>query len=61
MAGDLPDGPTELENYNGHLLDLAGDLDVPLNRTVHALFSEIEADGQRPSLSWLDELLARIG
>jgi hypothetical protein len=24
MAGDLPIGPTELDNYNGHLLELAG-------------------------------------
>jgi 2-dehydropantoate 2-reductase len=60
MAGDLPNGPTELENYNGHLLKLAGDHDFPLNRGVYAVAKEVEENGLQPGISWLDELLARI-
>jgi ketopantoate reductase len=58
MAGDLPGGPTELENYNGHLLRLAGEAEVPLNRTVHALVRRVEEEGLEPGRYWLDELLA---
>lgn len=60
MAGDLPNGPTELVNYNGHLLELAGDEDVPLNREVYALATEVEERGLAPDHRWLDELLARL-
>lgn len=58
MAGDLPDGPTELDNYNGHLLELAGDGDFPLNREVYALVRRMEEEHVVPDLSFLDELLA---
>ncbi len=57
MAGDLPNGPTELDNYNGHLLALAGDLDVPLNRRVYALVKRMEDERLTPNLHRLDELL----
>ena len=60
MAGDLPNGPTELENYNGHLLRLAGDRDFPLNREVYALTKYVEINGLQPEMSWLDELIARV-
>jgi 2-dehydropantoate 2-reductase len=60
MAGDLPNGPTELVNYNGHLLELAGDEDAPLNREVYALATEVEERGLAPDRRWLDELLARL-
>ncbi|MGD8554270.1 MAG: ketopantoate reductase C-terminal domain-containing protein [Anaerolineales bacterium] len=60
MAGDLPNGPTELDNYNGYLLNLAGDRQVPLNRQVYALAKHVEENGLQPGISWLDELLARI-
>jgi hypothetical protein len=56
MAGDLPGGPTELANYNGHLLELAGDNDVPLNREVYRWAAAVEADGREPSTRWLDEI-----
>jgi 2-dehydropantoate 2-reductase len=59
MAGDLPHGPTELENYNGHLLKLAGDQEVRLNREVYALTKHVEENGLQPGISWLDEILAR--
>jgi ketopantoate reductase len=58
MAGDLPIGPTELDNYNGHLLELAGDAEVPLSRRVYKLVRRIEEEGHVPALRWLDELLA---
>ncbi len=60
MAGDLPNGPTELDNYNGHLIELAGDLEVPLNRAVYAWSKRIEADGSKPDLRFLDELPAMV-
>jgi 2-dehydropantoate 2-reductase len=60
MAGDLPYGPTEIENYNGHLLELAGDRQVPLNREVYALAGHVEQNGLQPGISWLDELLSRV-
>jgi 2-dehydropantoate 2-reductase len=60
MAGDLPNGPTELDNYNGHLLELAGDGEVPLNRAVYGLARRIEADGSTPDPRFLDELAAFV-
>jgi len=59
MAGDLPNGPTEIDNYNGHLLELAGDREVPLNREVYKLAKRLEEEGLVPEFHWLDELLAR--
>jgi 2-dehydropantoate 2-reductase len=61
MARDLPHGPTEIDNYNGHLLELAGDRDVPLNRQVYALVRRVEREGLAPGLGWLDELSAATG
>jgi 2-dehydropantoate 2-reductase len=58
MAGDLPGGPTELDNYNGHLLELAGEREFPLNRRVHAFIKRMEEERLEPQIAWLDELLA---
>jgi 2-dehydropantoate 2-reductase len=58
MAGDLPNGPTELDNYNGHLLELAGAAEVPLNREVYKLVRRVEDEGRAPELRWLDALSA---
>jgi 2-dehydropantoate 2-reductase len=60
MAGDLPNGPTEIENYNGHLLELAGDRQVPLNREIYALARYVEQNGLQPGITWLSELLSRV-
>jgi 2-dehydropantoate 2-reductase len=57
MAGDLPKGRTELDNYNGHLLELAGDQEIPLNRQVYRLVKRLEQGRLAPDLHWLDELL----
>lgn len=56
MAGDLPDGPTEIDNYNGHLIALAGDFPCPLNRAVHALVSRIVAERLTPRPELLADL-----
>ncbi len=56
MAGDLPQGPTEIDNYNGHLIALAGDLPCPLNRAVYALVKKIEAERLSPCPELLEEL-----
>jgi 2-dehydropantoate 2-reductase len=61
MAGDLPKGPTELDNYNGYLLDLAGNVACPLNREVYRLVQHVERAGLSPNLGLLDQLLEEIG
>jgi 2-dehydropantoate 2-reductase len=57
MAGDLPSGPTEIDNYNGHLISLAGDFPCPLNRAVLALVCRIVAERLPPHPDRLGELL----
>jgi 2-dehydropantoate 2-reductase len=58
MARDLPNGPTELDYYNGHLLELASDRVFPLNREVYRLTQRVARDGLAPGLGWLEELFA---
>jgi 2-dehydropantoate 2-reductase len=60
MAGDLrvPGGRTEVDAYNGHLIDLAGAGPCPLNRLVHALVKRMEALAIGPHPALLDELPA---
>src|SRR5262249_21309529 len=58
MAGDLPQGPTEIDNYNGHLIELAGDFPCPLNRAVRALVQRIEAERLTPHPERLAEMWA---
>jgi 2-dehydropantoate 2-reductase len=56
MSGDLPAGRTEIDNYNGHLLDLAGDALCPLNRRVYALVKRMERERITPHVGVLEEL-----
>ena len=56
MSGDLPAGRTEIDYYNGHLLDLAGDDSYPLNRRVYALIKRMERDRVAPHRGVLEEL-----
>ncbi|OAI49791.1 hypothetical protein AYO44_06230 [Planctomycetaceae bacterium SCGC AG-212-F19] len=56
MSGDLPKGRTEIDNYNGHLIALAGAQPCPLNRQVYALVKRMEADRLPPGVERLDEL-----
>ncbi len=58
MAGDLPRGRTELDNYNGHLIALAGDGPCPLNRRVYEVVKRMERERLPPGLHVLDELAA---
>ena len=58
MSGDLPRGRTEIDNYNRHLIDLAGDRPCPLNRRVYALVRRMEAERAAPGAAVLDELAA---
>jgi 2-dehydropantoate 2-reductase len=57
MAGDVVKGRTEIENYTGHLLALAGDRPCPLNRAVYALLRRLERERRVPGVAVLDELL----
>jgi 2-dehydropantoate 2-reductase len=57
MAGDVVTGRTEIENYTGHLLALAGDRPCPLNRAVYALLKRLEGERRVPGVAVLDELL----
>lgn len=57
MSGDLPRGRTEIDYYNRHLIDRAGDLPCPLNQRVYALVKRMENERLRPGLNALDELL----
>jgi 2-dehydropantoate 2-reductase len=57
MSGDLPAGRTEIDNYNGHLIHLAGDRPCPCNRRVYELIKRMEQDRIVPRIEALDELL----
>jgi 2-dehydropantoate 2-reductase len=58
MSGDLPAGRTEIDYYNGHLLDLAGDGPCPLNRRVYNLVKRMERERIAPHLGVLEALCA---
>jgi 2-dehydropantoate 2-reductase len=56
MAGDLATGRTELDNYTGHLLRVAGDRPCPLNRRVYDVVKRLERRREVPGVSVLREL-----
>ncbi len=57
MSGDIPKGRTEIDYFNGHLIELAGDRDIPLNRLVYDLVKRMERERATPAPQWLDELV----
>jgi 2-dehydropantoate 2-reductase len=57
MAKDLPAGRTEIDYYNRHLIDVAGDRPCPLNRRVYNLVKRMERERLPPHRGVLDELL----
>jgi 2-dehydropantoate 2-reductase len=57
MSGDLPRGRTEIDYYNRHLIDLAGNGPCPLNRRIYALVKRMERERLQPRLGVLDALL----
>jgi 2-dehydropantoate 2-reductase len=58
MFADLPRGRTEIDNYNGHLIELAGEAPCPLNRRAYALVKRMEQEGIAPNPEIVSELLA---
>lgn len=58
MSGDLPRGRTEIDFYNRHLIELAGDRPCPLNRRVYALVKRMEHERTPPGPAVLHELAA---
>ena len=58
MSGDIPKGQTEIEYFNGHLLELAEGRDAPLNRRAYELVKRMAQERAAPGLHWLDELMA---
>ena len=56
MSGDLPKGRTEIEYYNRHLINLAGDRPCPINRRVYELIKRMESERIPPSLEMLKSL-----
>ena len=56
MSGDLPKGRTEIDYYNRHLIDLAGDRPCPINRRMYDLVKRMEAERISPSLEMLEKL-----
>ena len=56
MSGDLPKGRTEIDYYNGRLIELAKDRPCPNNRSVHALVKRMERERLQPEISRLNEL-----
>ena len=61
MSGDIQKGRTEIDYYNGHLIEIAGDRDMPLNRRALELVRRMAKARATPALTWLDELLAPEG
>jgi 2-dehydropantoate 2-reductase len=57
MSADLPAGRTEIDYYNRHLIDLAGDRPCPLNHGVYELVRRMERERLRPCVPMLDDLL----
>jgi 2-dehydropantoate 2-reductase len=57
MSGDIPQGRTEIDYFNGHLIGLAGDRGIPLNRRAYALVRRMEQERATPAPHWLDELV----
>lgn len=58
MSGDLPKGRTEIANYNGRLVELAGDRPCPLNRRAVEIVKRMEREGIAPhvgALTWFEE------
>jgi 2-dehydropantoate 2-reductase len=58
MNGDLPLGRTEIDNYNGYLIELAAGRPCPLNRKVYHLIKQMEIERIPPHVRQLDYLVS---
>lgn len=58
MAGEIPKGRTEIDNYNGHLIRLAelAGIPCPINRAVYDLVHNMTQQKALPSQQRLSEL-----
>jgi 2-dehydropantoate 2-reductase len=56
MSGDLPRGRTEIDYYNRHLIEVAGDTPCPLNRKMYDLVKRMERDRIPPGRYVLESL-----
>jgi 2-dehydropantoate 2-reductase len=56
MSGDLPAGRTEIDYYNGRLIELAGERPCPLNSSVYDLVKRMEHERIKPGLDALERL-----
>jgi 2-dehydropantoate 2-reductase len=59
MNADLPDGRTEIDYYNGYLVELAGDRPCPLNRALLELVKRMEKSGSPPHPDRLETLMSQ--
>lgn len=53
MTGDLPKGRTEIDHYNGYLLELAGSRPCPVNRWIYDLVKRMERERLTPHRTWI--------
>jgi 2-dehydropantoate 2-reductase len=60
-SGDLPKGKTEIDYYNGRLIQLAGNYPCPFNRAVYGMVKRMEREKIPPGLSVLDEVVVGGG
>jgi 2-dehydropantoate 2-reductase len=58
MHADIPAGRTEIEQYNGYLIRLAGERPCPLNRRVYELVKKLEREHIIPRFELLTEIAA---
>lgn len=56
MSGDIEKGRTEIENFNGHLVELAGNEACPMNRLACSVVRRMESAREQPSVEHLGEL-----
>jgi len=57
MSGDIATGRTEIDNYNGRLVNLAGDRPCPMNRRAVEVIETMTRDGIAPNpdmLEWFE-------
>jgi 2-dehydropantoate 2-reductase len=60
MAPDLPHGRTEIDNYNGKLVELAGERPCPLNRAAVRIVKRMERERILPGPDVLAEFTAAL-
>jgi len=61
MSGDLPRGRTEIDYYNGRLIEMAGESPCPLNQAVYQLIKRMERERIPPGQQMLRALIADVG